>query len=174
VLAAVDRLRYLGQNTNTTGGLKVARLEVFDPSLQRPNVERIIVLITDGVPTYDADKLDDEVAAVKRMGIRIVGLGVTNKVNPHISFRISTITVSFPVLCWMSFALVQWYSIELVMPWFQLRFDYDTTTIRLRRIARACFHSTQKMNMSIFRRSRIVVVSQSKRTHIVISITFVV
>jgi len=80
VLAAVDRLRYLGQNTNTTGGLKVARLEVFDPSLQRPNVERIIVLITDGVPTYDADKLDDEVAAVKRMGIRIVGLGVTNKV----------------------------------------------------------------------------------------------
>jgi len=81
VLAAVDRIHYLGQNTNTTGGLKVARLEVFDPSYQeRPNVDRIIVLITDGVPTYDADKLDDEVAAVKRNGIRIVGLGVTNKV----------------------------------------------------------------------------------------------
>ena len=81
LLAAVDRLRYLGQNTNTTGGLKVARLEVFDPSLQRPYVDRIIILITDGVPTYDADKLDDEVAAVKRMGIRIVGLGVTNKAS---------------------------------------------------------------------------------------------
>ena len=81
MLAAVDRIHYLGQNTNTTGGLKVARLEVFDPSYQeRPNVDRIIVLITDGVPTYDADKLDDEVAAVKRNGIRIVGLGVTNKV----------------------------------------------------------------------------------------------
>jgi len=81
VLAAVDRIHYLGQNTNTTGGLKVARLEVFDPSYQqRPNVDRIIVLITDGVPTYDADKLGDEVAAVKRNGIRIVGLGVTNKV----------------------------------------------------------------------------------------------
>jgi len=44
-----------------------------------------------------------------------------------------------------------------------VRFDCDTTTIRLRRIARACFHPfnairrEQKMNMSIFRRSRIVV-----------------
>jgi len=82
VLAAVDRIRYLGENTNTTGGLKVARLEAFNPSYQqRPNVERIVVLITDGVPTYDADKLDDEVATIKRMGIRIVGLGVTNKVR---------------------------------------------------------------------------------------------
>ena len=30
-----------------------------------------------------------------------------------------------------------------LMPWLQLRFDYDTTTIRLRHIARACFHSTR-------------------------------
>ena len=81
VLAAVDRLQYLGQNTNTTGGLKVARMEVFgNNSDRRQNVERIIVLITDGVPTYDADKLPDEVAAIKQSGIHIVGLGVTNKV----------------------------------------------------------------------------------------------
>jgi len=81
VLSAVDSLKYLGENTNTTGGLKVARLEVFGENYEeRPNVERIIVLITDGVPTYDADKLNDEVSAVKRKGIRIVGLGVTNKV----------------------------------------------------------------------------------------------
>ena len=60
----------------------MARLEVFDPSYQqRPNVDRIIVLITDGVATYDADKLGDEVAAVKRARIRIVGLGLTNKVR---------------------------------------------------------------------------------------------
>ena len=77
----MDRIRYMGENTNTTGGLKVARLEVFDPRYQqRPNVDRIIILITDGVPTYDNDTLLDEVARIKRMGIRIVGLGVTNKV----------------------------------------------------------------------------------------------
>jgi len=84
VLAAVDRIRYLGENTNTTGGLKVARLEVFGSGYdRRPNVDKIIVLITDGVPTYDADKLDDEVAAVKADGIRLVALGVTNKVILH-------------------------------------------------------------------------------------------
>ena len=48
-------------------------------------------------------------------------------------------------------------------------------TIWLRRIAHACFHSTQAKNeMSFFRRSRIVVIPQSNRMHIVISITSVV
>ena len=89
VLSAVDRIRYLGENTNTTGGLKVTRLEVFDPNYQqRPNVDRIIVLITDGEATYDADKLDDEVAAIKRMGIRIMGLGVTDQVILHTTMLI--------------------------------------------------------------------------------------
>ena len=48
------------------------------------------------------------------------------------------------------------------MPWLQLRFDYDTTTIRLYDVSSAPASirrdSTRaKMNMSIFRRSRIVV-----------------
>jgi len=82
VLAAVDRIVYLRENTNTTGGLKVTRLEVFGGNYrQRPNVEQLIILITDGVPTYDSDKLAGEVATIKRLGIRIVGLGVTNKVS---------------------------------------------------------------------------------------------
>jgi len=81
VKAAVDTLEYLGENTNTTGGLQVARLHVFAPSEnRRPYIDRIVVLITDGVPTYDVDKLDHEVAEHKREGIRILGLGVTNKV----------------------------------------------------------------------------------------------
>jgi len=79
----------------------------------------------------------------------------------------------------------QWYR----KPISQLRFDYDTNTIRryhdafdydgsdqnydstaiqLRRIARACSRSTRfdarkNVSMSIFRRSRVVVVSQSNR-----------
>jgi len=58
------------------------------------------------------------------------------------------------------------------MPWLQLRFDYDTTTIRLRRTARACFHDASKNERTC--QFFVVVVSQSNRTHIVISITFVV
>jgi len=82
VLAAVDRIKYLRENTNMTGGLKVARLEVFGGNYRRrENVESLIILITDGVPTHDSDMLDGEVAAVKRMDIRIIGLGVTDKVN---------------------------------------------------------------------------------------------
>jgi len=84
VMSAVDRVAYRhhGENTNTTGGLKVARLEVFGDDYQRRRrIDPIIILITDGVPTYDSDKLDDEIAAIKRLGVRIVGLGVTNKVR---------------------------------------------------------------------------------------------
>ena len=86
VLAAIDRIVYLGENTNTTGGLRVARQQVFDADNGRRlaatsgRVERIIVLITDGVPTYDVDKLDDEVKAVKADNIRVIAVGVTNKV----------------------------------------------------------------------------------------------
>jgi len=81
VFAAVDRIQYRRENTNMTGGFKVTRLEVFGKGYQqRPNVVRLILLITDGVPTWDVDKLHDEVAAIKNMGIRVVGLAVTNLV----------------------------------------------------------------------------------------------
>jgi len=54
----------------------------------------------------------------------------------------------------------------------RLRYDHDPTTIRLRRISRApASNSTQaKKERQFF----VVVVSQSNRTHIVISITSVV
>ena len=92
VLAAVDRIDYHKENTNMTGGLKVTRFEVFGRGYQqRANVDRAIVLITDGVPTRDVNTLDDEVNLIKRMGIHIVGLGVTNKVRQS---PISNYTVS--------------------------------------------------------------------------------
>ena len=58
-------------------------------------------------------------------------------------------------------------------------YNCDSTTIRLRSdygvlCAPASIRHEQKMNMSIFCRSCVVVVSQSNRTHIVISITFIV
>jgi len=56
-----------------------------------------------------------------------------------------------------------------------LRYDYDPTmTYRARMLQFDAIRREQKINMSIFRRSRVVVVSQSNRTQIVISSTFVV
>lgn len=100
MLAAVDRIKYLQENTNTTGGLMVARLELFGRSYRkRPNVEQIIVLITDGVPTKDVHKLDNEVAAVKRKGIRIIGLGVTSKVSSLENILLNVLAYCCSVLC---------------------------------------------------------------------------
>jgi hypothetical protein len=87
MLDAIDRIAYLGENTNMTGGLRVARLQVFDVASARQSVangvavQRILMLITDGVPTYDADKLNDEVVAVKADNIRVIAVGITDKVR---------------------------------------------------------------------------------------------
>jgi len=58
-----------------------------------------------------------------------------------------------------------------LMLWLQLQLDYDTTTIRLQRIARDCFQfdSSKKWTCQFF----VVVVPQSNRMHIIISITSV-
>ena len=82
MLAAVDSIAYLGENTNTTGAFTTARLEVLEPGyLQRPHAQRLVVLITDGNPTHDVDRLDTEVAAVKALGVRVVAIGVTDRVT---------------------------------------------------------------------------------------------
>jgi len=51
----------------------------------------------------------------------------------------------------------------------RLPYDYDPTTMyRARLLPFDAIRREQKMNMSIFRRSRVVVVSQSNRTQIVV------
>jgi len=51
------------------------------------------------------------------------------------------------------------------MPWLQLRYDYDaTTTYRERLLPFDTIRRKQEMNMSIFRHSRVVVVSWSNRS----------
>ena len=57
----------------------------------------------------------------------------------------------------------------------RLRYDYDPTTMyRARLLPFDAIRREQKTNMSIFCRSRVVIVSQLNRTQIVISITSVV
>jgi len=78
---AVSNVPYRGGNTNTTGGLRLARTKIFNPANgDRPDVQNVAVLITDGNPTREVDLLNDEVEAMKNDSIRIVGIGVTNKV----------------------------------------------------------------------------------------------
>ena len=82
LLDAVRRIHYCNENTNTTGGLRLTRTEIFKAANgDNPDVPNVIVLITDGNPTRETDILGDEVRLIKSLGITIVGVGVTNEVS---------------------------------------------------------------------------------------------
>ena len=58
------------------------RTEIFNPANgDRENVPNVAILITDGAPTKEVDGLDEEVARIKRDGVIILGVGVTNAVS---------------------------------------------------------------------------------------------
>jgi len=81
LVSAVRNIRYIGGNTNTTGGLRLMRTEIFNTANgDRSDVPNVAILITDGVPTREVAELPDEVRRIKNSGIRIVTVGVTNKV----------------------------------------------------------------------------------------------
>ena len=79
---AIRRIHYCNENTNTTGGLRLTRTEIFKVANgDHPDVPNVIVLITDGNPTRETDILGDEVRLIKSLDITIVGVGVTNEVS---------------------------------------------------------------------------------------------
>jgi len=80
--SAIKRMPFLNGHTNTTGGLRLMRTEIFNPANgDRENVPNVAILITDGAPTKEVDGLDEEVARIKRDGVIILGVGVTNAVS---------------------------------------------------------------------------------------------
>ena len=82
VVDAVRNISHLGGATNTTGGLRRMRLEIFNRANgDRPDVPNVAVLITDGVPTREVDGLDDEVMRIKNDSIMIVVVGITSAVS---------------------------------------------------------------------------------------------
>lgn len=92
LISAIRAIHYDGGNTNTTGGLRTMRLEIFDTNHgDRLTVNNLCILITDGVPTREVEGLQDEVNRVKAAGIRVIGVGVTSAVSDFEQFlRIRT------------------------------------------------------------------------------------
>jgi hypothetical protein len=90
VMAAVDRIVWLDQNTNITGGLRVARIQAFNADNKAetcgtPRRICIVFLITDGSPTRDAELLEGEANTIKNNGIRLIAVGVTTQVTNFVS-----------------------------------------------------------------------------------------
>jgi collagen type VI alpha len=82
VINAIKNLRYRGENTNTTGGMYWSRMLLTNSNYgARSGTPKVMILVTDGVPTYDSDKLPQEVQTTKSSSIRIVTVGVTNQIN---------------------------------------------------------------------------------------------
>jgi uncharacterized protein YegL len=69
-----------GGNTNTGEALRVTRTQIFDPSVVRPGVKKIIIMITDGNP-QDQGKAIKEADATKEEDIEIFCVGIGKKVS---------------------------------------------------------------------------------------------
>jgi len=91
MLNKVRSIGYTGGNTNTTGGLAVADVDVFTQgSGDRGNVADILLLITDGNPTYDVHLLPARIQALRAKGVTVIGVGVTNAINQAVFREIVT------------------------------------------------------------------------------------
>ena len=81
-MSAIRSITYIGGSTNTTGGLRLMRTEIFNSANgDRPNFTDVAVLITGGIPTREVDELFNEVSLIKNRGIVIIGIGVTRAVS---------------------------------------------------------------------------------------------
>jgi len=82
VVRAMGKLPFLGENTNTSGGLYLASQLLTESKYgARFAVPKIIILITDGNPNVDAHLLAAEVARIKSLNIRIVCITITTQVS---------------------------------------------------------------------------------------------
>jgi len=78
----IDHIQYMGGHTNTTGGLRIAKLHALSAAGgKRPDVPGVIILITDGFPTREVDQLLPTTDELKKNGITIIAVGVTNLVS---------------------------------------------------------------------------------------------
>jgi len=79
---AIRNISYCNESTNTAGALRLTRTEIFvTANGDRSGVPNVIVLLTDGNPTGETDFLSGEVDLIKNLGVRIIGIGVTNQVS---------------------------------------------------------------------------------------------
>ena len=79
---AVQRITYYNAWTNTAGALTVARTECFRTrSGDRQQAKNIAIVITDGIPTLNAHIVDREATALRKSGVTMLAVGITNAVN---------------------------------------------------------------------------------------------
>ena len=81
---ALRNLQFLGQETNTPDALLMARQQCFQESNgDRPNVQNLAIVISDGVP-YPPRRRQPAIAqaeVLRSTGTKIVSVGITNRID---------------------------------------------------------------------------------------------
>jgi uncharacterized protein YegL len=84
MLSAVDRVKYMDENTNTAAGLRVMRTLLFDPSQtgergDRPGVQNVAIVVTDGASTREVEQTIPEAERARADNVMMFALGVGSR-----------------------------------------------------------------------------------------------
>jgi len=90
VVAAIGKLPFIGDTTNTSGALFKSRTVLTDPRYgSRDGKAKNIVLITDGNPTVAADTVLAEAQNCRDAGIRVIVVGITSYADEELMRQIA-------------------------------------------------------------------------------------
>ena len=79
VKKAIDKMEYLGGGTNTADAIYLMRSTIFRKiNGDRPDIQNIGIIITDGESTYNNDRTASEASAAKKQNISIFAVGKLN------------------------------------------------------------------------------------------------
>ena len=82
LLDAIGKIPIYGGDTNIAIALRTARESMFIPSSgSRPNVAKVLILLTDGTANVEETNTVPEATQTKDAGIKILTVGVTGEVN---------------------------------------------------------------------------------------------
>ena len=89
--AAIRAITYSGGHTNTAGGIRIMNDVEFRPENgDRPGVQNIAIVITDGVSTRDESQTIPQAIRARNRGIKIYSVGITNRINSEEVKKISS------------------------------------------------------------------------------------
>ncbi|XP_066452913.1 collagen alpha-1(VII) chain isoform X1 [Eleutherodactylus coqui] len=92
VIQAIRSLTYKGGNTRTGTGLRYVADNFFGPTILRPDVPKVVILITDGKSQDDVDQASQR---LKDQGIKIYAVGIKNADSRELTRVASTPTDNF-------------------------------------------------------------------------------
>lgn len=68
---AIEKIDYIGKNTNTADGLRKIRTQVLGKAGDRPDARNVVVVITDGKANREQENTLTEAKKIKALGTEV-------------------------------------------------------------------------------------------------------